>query len=112
MHSGIARRVVTIAAVRQSQTPVIPEIRQTNTDDNGIVETLMDIEIQFKPPELTAEGQRREHSIEYIATYALSRPPTTTERLQVGAQPYDALRPGNTMVELPNIQDTERRIYQ
>jgi len=108
VHNGISRRHVLIDAVRLEKLPVIPEFNETQTDINGITETLYDVQITTYPPKLTAGNELRENRLSIQMSYFLNRVLTRTEKLRAGAEPTDSIAPQT--IPLGTIFDVQGKI--
>lgn len=87
LHRPVCRREVRIEAARLGKWPENPG-RSSFTDDNGIEHRLLTWHPMPCPPQLSADGVKGLHRCDFVATYSLSRPPQSGDKLSVGSLPY------------------------
>ena len=89
LHSGICQRVLRMEATRVGKPPVLPKSLDEFTDINGIREVRMDLRYGLKAPEFVFDELTQEYTAMVEYRYALSRPPTDTEKLRMATSPFD-----------------------
>lgn len=89
LHSGLCRRIFRMEATRRDKPPVLPKPNETITDPNGITERLDENQVVLVAPEFGADGISRKFRVQAVFTYAMSRPPTTSEKLRLAISPID-----------------------